>query len=312
MQIRVSTKSDPANQGFRRAALAEQADTSRAELRRDSVYILYLHNPDLMTDLDDALEGINDLYQQGFFEEFGLSNFPAWQIMQIYMKCKEKGFPLPQVYQGAYNALTRQVESEILPCCRMLGMRFNAYSPFAAGLLQQPWADGSLSELRGEERGRYYGSGSRLSTWVGAKDEDSLADALVRVDTACRDAVRSPTQRRLRWAQGSGAGVSGLHDRRGDRSVVVLSLGVCRGRRRHHGCRDLGPIAGEHRLRDGGGCGRAAALVGAGGPGRRMGRADRAARVPWNGLDASGPAVSACSALDKCIGCCCSGAQAFI
>ena len=192
MQIRVSTKSDPANQGFRRAALAEQADTSRAELRRDSVYILYLHNPDLTTDLDDALEGINDLYQQGFFEEFGLSNFPAWQIMQIYMKCKEKGFPLPQVYQGAYNALTRQVESEILPCCRMLGMRFNAYSPFAAGLLQQPWADGSLSELRGEERGRYYGSGSRLSTWVGAKDEGSLADALVRVDTACRDAVRNP------------------------------------------------------------------------------------------------------------------------
>ena len=93
-----------------RAALAEQADTSRSELRRDSVYILYLHNPDLMTDLDDALEGINDLYQQGFFEEFGLSNFPAWQIMQIFMKCKEKGFPLPQVYQGAYNALTRQVE----------------------------------------------------------------------------------------------------------------------------------------------------------------------------------------------------------
>ena len=194
MQIRVSTKSDPANQGFRRAALSEQADTSRAELRRDSVYILYLHNPDLTTDLDDALEGINDLYQQGFFEEFGLSNFPAWQIMQIFMKCKEKGFPLPKVYQGAYNALTRQVESEILPCCRMLGMRFNAYSPFAAGLLQQPWADGSLSELRGEERGRYYGSGSRLSTWVGAKDEGSLADALVRVDTACRDAVRSPTQ----------------------------------------------------------------------------------------------------------------------
>lgn len=49
------------------------------------------------------------------------------QVMQIWMKCKERGYCLPKVYQGVYNPIARQVETEILPCCRMLNMRFVAY-----------------------------------------------------------------------------------------------------------------------------------------------------------------------------------------
>ena len=75
--------------------------------------------------------------------------------MQVYHLCRERGYDFrPAVYQGCYNPLARQCEVEIMPCCRMLGMRFNCYSPFAAGMLQQPFADGSTTELRGPERGR--------------------------------------------------------------------------------------------------------------------------------------------------------------
>ncbi len=37
------------------------------------------------------------------------------------------GFPL--LPAGMYNAVTRDVEKELFPCLRSLGMRFYAYNP---------------------------------------------------------------------------------------------------------------------------------------------------------------------------------------
>jgi aflatoxin B1 aldehyde reductase len=213
-QLQVSTKVSPlktfvANDGtaqtggFSREGILAQAATSRAELRRDSVKILYLHSPCTETDIDECLGAINELWLAGFFAEFGVSNFEAWQVMQIYYKCKERGYALPTVYQGVYNPLRRNVEEHILPCCRMLGMRFNAFSPFSAGILQQPWPDdGSTIKLRGPERGRYYGSklgAAGSNTWSGTRTEKSLIAVVNSLDKACRSENISLAQATARW-----------------------------------------------------------------------------------------------------------------
>ena len=44
-------------------------------------------------------------------------------------------FSLGRVCAGMYNCLTRQVEQELLPALRRLGMRFYAYNPLCGGLL---------------------------------------------------------------------------------------------------------------------------------------------------------------------------------
>ena len=33
----------------------------------------------------------------------GVSNFPAYGVMQVYYKCKELGYVLPSVYEGAQS-----------------------------------------------------------------------------------------------------------------------------------------------------------------------------------------------------------------
>ncbi|KAI8846304.1 hypothetical protein BC829DRAFT_269689 [Chytridium lagenaria] len=38
-------------------------------------------------------------------------------------------------YQGMYNAITRAVEPELIPCLREHNMRFYAYNPLCGGLL---------------------------------------------------------------------------------------------------------------------------------------------------------------------------------
>jgi aflatoxin B1 aldehyde reductase len=81
------------------------------------------------------LKGINDAYQAGYFQRFGVSNFKASDVELIHSICKDKGYPLPQVYQGNYNPVARRAETELLPTLRKLNMAFYAYSPLAGGFL---------------------------------------------------------------------------------------------------------------------------------------------------------------------------------
>ncbi|KAJ3300867.1 hypothetical protein HDU76_005997, partial [Blyttiomyces sp. JEL0837] len=109
--------------------------TSLAALKTDKVDVFYLHAPDHGTPFEDTLKAVNELYLEGKFTELGLSNYAAWEVMQIWYICKTKGYVLPTLYQGMYNALTRDVERELFPCLRQLGMRFYAYNPLCGGLL---------------------------------------------------------------------------------------------------------------------------------------------------------------------------------
>lgn len=48
------------------------------------------------------------------------------------MLVRAKGWQPPSVYQGMYNAVTREVEKELLPALHALGMRFYAYNPLVS------------------------------------------------------------------------------------------------------------------------------------------------------------------------------------
>jgi len=69
------------------------------------------------------------------FERFGLSNYSSWQVAEIVYLCKMHNYVVPSVYQGMYNAVTRQVEVELFPALRRFNISFYAYNPLAGGLL---------------------------------------------------------------------------------------------------------------------------------------------------------------------------------
>lgn len=118
-----------------RETILMEFSESLQRMKRDSVDLLYFHFPDGKTPIDEALGTIKELYEQGKIKELGLSNYPAWQVMDIAYKCDKIGCPRPTVYQGMYNALCRNVEPELFPAIRSLGMRFYAFNPLAGGML---------------------------------------------------------------------------------------------------------------------------------------------------------------------------------
>ena len=135
-QLYVASKVNPWNdEGLQPQQIRKQFDESLQRLGRDSIDLLYLHSPDLDTPVAQSLQACFELYQQGKFRDFGLSNFAAWQVAEVVELCRCNGWMQPRVYQGMYNALTRDVERELFPCLRNYGMSFYAYNPLAGGML---------------------------------------------------------------------------------------------------------------------------------------------------------------------------------
>lgn len=132
----IATKVHPRITGkLDRATIIMEFGESLRRMKRDSVDLLYFHFPDGKTPVDEALETVAELHAQGKVKALGLSNYPAWQVVDIAYKCDKIGCPRPTVYQGMYNALCRNVDPELFPAIRSLGMRFYAFNPLAGGLL---------------------------------------------------------------------------------------------------------------------------------------------------------------------------------
>ena len=91
----------------------------------------YLHGPDRSVPYEDTLRTVNELYKEGKFKRFGVSNYTAWEVAEIVGICRANGYVQPSVYQGIYNAIQRKVEPELLPCLRKFGIAFFAFNPRA-------------------------------------------------------------------------------------------------------------------------------------------------------------------------------------
>lgn len=140
-QLYLASKVNPWNdQGLQADQVRLQMSEILQRLGRDSIDLLYLHSPDLGTPVEQTLEACFEMYQQGKFRHFGLSNYASWQVAEVVEICRRHGWMEPIVYQGMYNALTRDVERELFPCLRNYGMRFYAYNPLAGGLLSGKYA----------------------------------------------------------------------------------------------------------------------------------------------------------------------------
>ncbi|KAA1473823.1 Aldo/keto reductase [Dentipellis sp. KUC8613] len=130
----IDTKIYPAQPGAHSPAqLRATLDVSLKALRPHTIRILYLHAPDRSVPYVDTLRAIDELYREGKFEEFGLSNYPAWDVVDIVHLCRENGFVQPTVYQGMYNAISRTIEPELIPAIRKFGLRLVTYNPLAGG-----------------------------------------------------------------------------------------------------------------------------------------------------------------------------------
>ena len=160
----VATKVYPVEAGMHKPKKLRQIfEISLRELGQESVEIFYLHAPDRSVPYEETLEEINKLYEEGKFKVFGLSNYAAWEVAKITQISISEQWVRPRIYQGMYNALTRALEEELVPCCRHYGIDIVAYNPLAGGVLSGRYSsssevpkEGRFSDAEGNTSGKLY------------------------------------------------------------------------------------------------------------------------------------------------------------
>jgi aflatoxin B1 aldehyde reductase len=195
--FRLATKAHPSVKGnLGAAAVREQLEGSLERLKLEHVDLFYLHQPDLDTPVEKTLEACAKMHEEGRFGELGLSNYASWQVADMVHVCRREGWPVPAVYQGMYNGVTRDVERELFPCLRRMGMRFYVYNPLAAGVLAGKYTSATPQP----EEGRF----KEYPFYVERYWKGGYLRAGEMIAEACSEANVPPAEAALRWlARGS-------------------------------------------------------------------------------------------------------------
>lgn len=112
------------------AYLKRACEASLKRLKRDVIDLYQIHWPDEgKTPVDVAVQGLQELKEEGKIRHFGLSNFGEHDLETALDAVRYESV------QPKYNLLHREIEEDILPFCEDNEIGVLAYSPLASGLL---------------------------------------------------------------------------------------------------------------------------------------------------------------------------------
>lgn len=118
-----------------RRHIIQSVEASLARLKTEWIDLYQYHFPDPDTPIDETLRALDDLVHTGKVRYIGLSNFPAWQVVDAQWKTKVAGLEPIISSQNNYSLLDRSVEKELLPALRANGIGLLPYLPLAGGFL---------------------------------------------------------------------------------------------------------------------------------------------------------------------------------
>jgi aryl-alcohol dehydrogenase-like predicted oxidoreductase len=111
------------------AYVPEACDASLQRLGVDHIDLYYLHRPDLTVPIEESVGAMAELVTAGKVRHLGLSEASADTIRRAAAV-----HPIAAL-QSEWSLFTRDLEQEIVPACRELGIGLVPFSPLGRGLL---------------------------------------------------------------------------------------------------------------------------------------------------------------------------------
>lgn len=109
--------------------LREEVEKSMKRLQTDYIDLLYIHFPDSDTSKDEAVGTLKELKDEGKIRAIGVSNFSLDQLKEA----NKDGYV--DVFQGEYNLLKREAETNYFPYTTEHNISYIPYLPLASGFL---------------------------------------------------------------------------------------------------------------------------------------------------------------------------------
>ncbi|MEZ5987301.1 MAG: aldo/keto reductase [Hyphomonas sp.] len=186
-----------------------EASLKRLGLETIDLYYMHRYSPDYP--LEDAIGMLSRLVEEGKVRSIGLSEVSAATLRRAHAI-----HPISAL-QTEYSLQTRDVEAEILPACKTLGVTFVAYSPLGRGMLS-----GAITSRDSLAENDF----RRLSPRF---EEDAMQQNLIHLDTLKDIAARhgaTPAQIALAWVLHQGDNVCAIP---GTRQIRYLEANCAAG-----------------------------------------------------------------------------------
>ena len=126
-------------EGGSAAYVPRALEASLQRLRMDHVDLLYYHRPDGVTPISETVGAMAQLVAAGKVRAIGLSNVTVAELEEAAATATIAAV------QNEYSLLQRDVEQDLLPRCRDLGVGFVPYFPLASGLLTGKYRPGEAA-----------------------------------------------------------------------------------------------------------------------------------------------------------------------
>ncbi|RDW68399.1 norsolorinic acid reductase [Coleophoma crateriformis] len=108
-------------------------EASLKKLQTTYIDLLYVHWWDFTTSIPELMQSLNRVVDAGKVLYLGISDTPAWVVVKANVYAREHGLTPFSVYQGKWNAATRDFERDILPMCESEGMAIAPWGALGAG-----------------------------------------------------------------------------------------------------------------------------------------------------------------------------------
>lgn len=148
--------------GLSRHNIIRSVEASLERLQTSYIDLLFTHVWDDGTPLEETLETLGWLVQQGKVRYIGCSNMTGWQLQLAAYMGKQENMGRYVVLQQQYNLLAREVEWEVTTVAEREGIAMMPWSPLKGG-----WLSGKMKR---EEEKAPVGSRIHAQTKDGVKN----------------------------------------------------------------------------------------------------------------------------------------------
>ncbi|GGN12315.1 general stress protein 69 [Dyadobacter beijingensis] len=127
----------------------KEAEESLQRLRTDYLDLLQLHWFDSTTPVDETMEALQRLIDQGKIRAAGVSNYDKGQMLEAQQTIRLASNQVP------YSMLKRGIEAEVIPTAVENGIGIIAYSPLERGLLTGKFFNGNALKSTDHRNGYF-------------------------------------------------------------------------------------------------------------------------------------------------------------
>jgi aryl-alcohol dehydrogenase-like predicted oxidoreductase len=181
---------DPDDRGLSAPQIAKQIDASLRRLQTDHVDLYQAHRFDPDVPIEETIEALQRVVEEGKARYLG---FSEWTAEQIEAAIEIAGQDLFVSSQPQYSMLWRAPEAELFPLCAANGISQIVWSPLAQGVLTGKYAPGQPPPADSRA------ASESMSGFIGALMQDSVLEAVARLRPVAEQAGLSLAEMAVAW-----------------------------------------------------------------------------------------------------------------